>query len=86
MNIHVGNFNNNLIEEDLKQLFTPYGEVVSVRIVKDTYTRQSRGYGFIIMANDTEALKAIAGLNNLQFHHKVLTVSKARPTSNYKLS
>jgi RNA recognition motif-containing protein len=77
MDIHVGNLNYQLNEEELKALFTRYGEVASVKIARDKHTGESRGFGFVTMPDPDEALQAIEGLQNYQSGHRTLAVSKA---------
>ena len=59
MNIYIGNLHYNVNEEELKEIFKEYGEVMSVTIITDKYTGRSKGFGFIEMLNDEEASKAI---------------------------
>ena len=63
MNIFVSNISFKVREEALKDLFSPFGEVTSVRIIKDKETKRSRGFGFVEMANDSEGETAIDTLN-----------------------
>ena len=79
MNIYVGNLSYNLQEEELKQLFGEFGEVTSVNIIKDKYTGQGKGFGFIEMANEAEAAKAIEALDNKEIKGRNIKVNKARP-------
>jgi len=79
MNIYVGNLPFNTGEEDLRQAFAAYGQVDSVAIIKDKMTGRSRGFGFVEMANDSEAREAIAGLNGTDMGGRTLTVNEARP-------
>lgn len=76
MNIHVANLNLNLIESDLQRLFTPYGEVKSIELVRDKLNNRSRGRAFINMPVEKEGELAIENLNRLQFAGKALTVTK----------
>jgi RNA recognition motif-containing protein len=77
--IFVGNFAFTLTEEDLRQMFEPYGKVDSVAVVTDRDTGRARGFGFVEMGNDEEADKAIAGLNGADAGGRQLNVSEARP-------
>ena len=77
--MYVGNIPYNATEEDLKQLFSEYGEIESLKIMKDQFTDRSKGFGFIEMANENDAKKAIATLNGKDFKGKSLTVAEARP-------
>jgi RNA recognition motif-containing protein len=79
MRIFVANFAFTTTEEELVQLFHPYGEVASVRIMTDRETGRSRGFGFVDMPNGTEARAAIAGLNGTSLEDRTLTVNEARP-------
>lgn len=75
MNIHVTNLNPNVIENDLQRLFTPFGEVKDIRIVRDKLNNRSRGRAFVDMPVDKEAQNAIAGLNGTSFEGKVIALA-----------
>ena len=79
MNIYAGNLNYTLTEEALEKVFTEYGEVTSVKIIRDKYTDQSKGFGFIEMADDAAAQKAIDELNGTEVNGRELRVNQARP-------
>jgi RNA recognition motif-containing protein len=79
MNIYAGNLNYNLTEEDLEKVFGEYGDVTSVKIIRDKYTDQSKGFGFIEMADDEAAQKAINELNGKEVRGRELRVNQARP-------
>jgi len=79
MNIYVGNISSQLTEEEINEAFAAYGELTSVRIIKDRYTGEPRGFGFIEMPKKTEAEAAIAGLNGKDLKGKTLNVNEARP-------
>ena len=79
MNIYAGNLNYSLSEEDLEKVFSEYGEVTSVKIIRDKYTDQSKGFGFIEMADDAAAQKAIDELNGSEIKGRELRVNQARP-------
>ena len=79
MNIYVGNLNYNLSEDELEKVFSSYGEVASVKIIRDKYTDQSKGFGFIEMATDADAQKAIDELNGTEVKGRELRVNQARP-------
>lgn len=79
MNIYVGNLPLGLTEEDLKTAFEAYGQVETVKVIKDNYTGESKGFGFVEMPNNSEAQAAINGLNDKEFKGKTLKVSTARP-------
>ena len=79
MNIYVGNLSNEVTEEDLQQAFEAFGEVESVKIIKDKYTNRSKGFGFVEMASKAEGQSAIDGLNGKELKGKALNVNAARP-------
>jgi RNA recognition motif-containing protein len=78
-NIYVGNLDYSTSEQDLRGLFEAYGQVDNVSVAKDKFSGQSRGFGFVEMANDAEGEKAIAELNGKQMGARNLTVNEARP-------
>lgn len=77
--IYVGNLNYNTTDDDLAAMFSAYGEVVSAKVISDRETGRSRGFGFVEMANDDEALKAIENLNGAEQGGRSLNVNEARP-------
>ena len=79
MNIYVGNISRTAVEQDLQDAFTAFGEVQSVAIIKDKFSGESRGFGFVEMPNKEEAEKAIAALNGKDLKGRPLTVNEARP-------
>ncbi len=79
MNIYVGNLPYNTTEADLQQLFGQHGSVTSSSIIMDRETGRSRGFGFVEMASDEEARKAIEALNNAPMNGRPLVVNEARP-------
>ena len=81
MNIYVGNLSREVTEEELKQEFTAFGEVTSVAIIKDKYSGQSRGFGFVEMPSKSEGEAAIAGLKGKTLKERTLDVNEARPRS-----
>lgn len=84
MNLFVANISRNVSDGALKALFEEFGEVSSVKIINDKLTGESKGFGFVEMANDIEAFDAIKKLTNVDFFGRNLVVSKARPkTSTY---
>ena len=78
-NIFVGNLNFRATEESLRALFERYGVVNSARIMTDRDTGRSRGFGFVEMANDSEADQAITALNGYSMEGRALNVNEARP-------
>lgn len=79
MNIYVGNLSYNATEDDLKQEFEAFGKVSSVSLIKDKYSGQSKGFGFVEMPEQAEALAAISGLNGKELKGRTLNVNEARP-------
>jgi len=78
-NIFVGNLSFNTSEDELRQLFEPFGQVERVSILTDRDTGRSRGFGFVEMANNDEGEKAISTLNGSQVGGRTLNVNEARP-------
>jgi len=81
MNIYVGSLSYGVTEEDLKQAFEGFGQVESVNIIKDKYSGESRGFGFVEMSDKAEAESAIEGLNGKELKGRTLSVNEARPRS-----
>lgn len=79
MNIYVGNLSYNLSENELNEIFSPYGEVSSVKIISDKYTGKSKGFGFVVMDTDNEAKEAISELNGKELDDREIIVNEARP-------
>ncbi len=79
MNIYVGNLSSEVSEEDLKNLFSEYGNITTVKVIKDMYSGTSKGFGFIELSNQTEAHKAINELNGKELKGKSIVVNEARP-------
>jgi len=79
MNIYVGNLSHEVTEEDLKQAFEGFGQVETVKIIKDRYSGESRGFGFVEMPAKGEAESAINDLNGKDLKGQALNVSEARP-------
>lgn len=79
MNLFVTNISHTVKEDALKALFSEFGQVSSVKIIGDKYTGESKGFGFVDMVNDNQALEAIRKLTNAEFFGRRLLVSKARP-------
>ena len=79
MNIYVSNLGFNVQDEDLKEFFTPYGEVTSAKIINDRESGRSRGFGFVEMPDDAAAQKAIAELNDASVEGRTIKVMEAKP-------
>lgn len=81
MNIYVGNLAYSVTESELKKAFSAFGTVTSVSLITDKFTGQSKGFGFVEMANNSEADAAIKGLNGTALSGRNLTVNQAKPRS-----
>lgn len=79
MNIYVGNLVKTVNESDLRETFQAFGEVSTTSIIKDKFSGESRGFGFIEMPNKDEAEKAIAMLNGKDLKGRTATVNEAKP-------
>ena len=79
MIIYVGNLSYNATEETVRQAFESFGQVISARIIKDKYTGQSRGFGFVEMLEQSQAQEAIKSLNGKELLGKQMSVNEARP-------
>ena len=81
MNIYAGNLSHELTEGELRKEFEAFGQVASVNIVKDRFTGDPGGFGFVEMPAKDEAQAAIAGLNGKELGERTLVVNEARPRS-----
>ena len=79
MNIFVSNLSFNIQDEDLKGFFSPYGEVISAKIINDKLTGRSRGFGFVEMSDETASRKAIEELNESTVDGRNIKVTEAKP-------
>lgn len=79
MNIYVGNLAPDTTEDELRQAFAEYGQVVSAKIIKDRYTFESRGFGFVEIPNKAQATEAMEKLNGAELGGNILRVNEARP-------
>jgi len=79
MNIYVGNLSFNVTEADLKELFGANGTVQTANVIKDKYSGESRGFGFVEMPEKEEALKAISALNGKDLKGRNIKVNEAQP-------
>lgn len=82
MNIYVGNLAKEVTDEDLKDLFSEYGNITSVKVIKDIYTGTSKGFGFIELSNNEKAKASITELNAKEVKGKNIIVNEARPRNN----
>jgi len=79
MNIFVAKLSYNTSEDTVRSAFEGYGEVDSVKIIFDKYEGRSKGFGFVEMPNDAEALAAIEALNESEVDGRTIVVKKAKP-------
>ncbi len=77
--IYVGNLPWSVDDDSLANIFEPYGSVASAKVISDRDTGRSRGFGFVEMHEDSEAMAAIEGLENYQCEGRTLVVNEARP-------
>jgi hypothetical protein len=86
MNIYVGNLSWTMTDEDLNNLFTPYGTVSSAKILKDKISGRSKGFGFVEMEDDEAARNAISSLHETEVMDRKIVVneSQPRPEGEYK--
>ena len=78
MNIYVGNLGSDVTEDELKEVFVAFGEVESVNIIKDKFSGESRGFGFVEMPNKTEALEALKEAEGKEIKGRAMKVNEAR--------
>jgi RNA recognition motif-containing protein len=81
MNIYVGNLSYDVNEQELREAFEAFGQVESAKIIMDTYTGRSKGFGFVEMPNREEAQSAINGLNGKELKGRSLNINEARSRS-----
>ena len=81
MNIYVGSLSLDVNDDHLRHAFEAYGQVERVKIIKDRYTGESRGFAFVEMPTKAEAISAIEGLNGKELEGYTLIVNEARPRS-----
>jgi cold-inducible RNA-binding protein len=79
MNIYVGNLSRDVTEDDLRNAFTAFGDVSAANVIKDKFSGESKGFGFVEMPNKTEAQSAISSLNGKEIKGRSITVNEARP-------
>ncbi|HSE84182.1 MAG TPA: RNA-binding protein [Thermodesulfobacteriota bacterium] len=79
MNIYVGNLSRDVTEDDLRQLFEGFGQITSVNIIKDKFSGESRGFGFVEIPDKENAQAAINSLNGKELKGRTLNVNEARP-------
>jgi len=79
MKIYVGNLSSDVTDETIRKAFESFGQVTSAKVIKDKYTGQPRGFGFVEMGEQTQAQTAIKSLNGKELLGKEIKVSEARP-------
>jgi len=79
MNIYVGNLDKSVTDEELNKEFAVYGHISSVKIIRDLFSGESKGFGFVEMPSNSEAEEAIKSLNTKELNGKKITVNEARP-------
>jgi RNA recognition motif-containing protein len=79
MRIYVGQLPFSSNDEELAAVFSPFGDVASARVIRDYETGRSRGFGFVEMANDSQAQSAIESLNGAELGGRKIVVNEARP-------
>ncbi len=82
MNIYVGNLPFSATDEELRDAFSAHGEVTRVNIIKDKFSGESRGFGFVEMAQQDEGEAAIAALNGTELGGRTLNINVAREREN----
>lgn len=81
MNIYVGNLSRQAGETDLRVLFAEFGDITSIKIIKDNISGESRGFAFVEMPDDAAATNAIQALNGAEFQERRLKINEAKPKS-----
>ena len=81
MNIYVGNLSREVTDDDLREAFESFGNIISAKVIKDRFSGESRGFGFVEMSDKEEAMSAMEGLNGADLKGKTITVSEAKPRS-----
>lgn len=81
MKIYVGNLSQDVTDDDLKEAFETFGNLISVNVIKDRFTGNSRGFGFVEMQSNKEGQAAIEGLNSKELKGQAIVVNEARPRS-----
>lgn len=79
MNIFIGNLSRQVSDADLREAFEAHGAVASANVIKDKFTGESRGFGFVEMADQAQAQAAIAALNGKDLKGRALNVAEAKP-------
>ncbi|MCF8383464.1 RNA recognition motif domain-containing protein [Chlorobium sp.] len=86
MNIYIGNLDYGVTEADLRDTFGEFGEVSSSSVITDKFTGRSKGFGFVEMPNNAEALQAISSLNDSDLNGRTIKVNEAKPREERPMS
>ncbi len=79
MNLYVGNLSRQVTEDDLRQAFEAHGEVTSIAIIKDKFSGEPRGFGFVEMPAKAQAIAAMRALNGQEIMGRAIIVNEAKP-------
>jgi len=79
MNIYVGNLSYSVTEEDLNNAFAEYGEVSTVNLITDKFSGRSKGFGFVEMSNNSEAIASMKALDDTDMKGRNIKVNEAKP-------
>lgn len=85
MNLYVGNLPSDVTENDLRESFSRFGQIESIRIVTDRFTKRSKGFGFVVMPDNSEADKAIKALNKSNLKGNIIKVNAADAGDNRRI-
>jgi len=79
MKLYVGNLAYSVSESDLRDLFSPFGEIRDVKIITDRFSGKSKGFAFVEMSSRTEGQEAMENLNGKEVQNRKIVVNEARP-------
>ncbi|MHC4636222.1 MAG: RNA recognition motif domain-containing protein [Planctomycetota bacterium] len=79
MNIHIGNLSADTSEDDLRKAFEPFGRITSITIIKDKFSGNPLGFGFVEMPGNKQAQQAVEALNRTRIKGRVVMVSATKP-------
>ena len=85
MNIYVGNLSRQAVENDLRTIFSEFGEVKSIKIIKDNISGESRGFAFVEMPELAQATLAVREINAYELDGRRLKVNEAKPRTGAKV-
>jgi RNA recognition motif-containing protein len=81
LKLYVGNLRHTITETDLSNLFRPHGYVLKLNLIRDHFTRQSKCFGYVQMANEAEGIQAISALHGTMLQDRPLVIRKARSSN-----